>query len=74
MMFHPSAADLFAPGRFETVAKVITAVHALGLLSTPIIFLGTLGLSKRLAALIGHRRTGYRSLPLSFMASAWPRS
>ena len=49
MMFHPTAADLFAPGQFETVAKVVTAVHALGLLSMPVIFLGTLGLSQRLA-------------------------
>jgi len=50
MMLHPAAADLFAAGQFETVANVLTAVHALGLISTPIIFLGALGLSQRLAS------------------------
>src|SRR5438105_13161148 len=50
MMFHPTAADLFAPGQFAKVAKVVTAVHALGLLCMPIIFLGTLGLCQRLAS------------------------
>jgi len=49
MAFHPTGNDLVAPGQFNHVARIGVAVHALALICLPIIFLGCLGLYKRLA-------------------------
>ena len=49
MAFHPTGNDLVAPGKFNDVARIGLAVHALALICLPIIFLGCLGLYKRFA-------------------------
>jgi hypothetical protein len=48
MAFHPSGA--MSAEQFDAVARLNVAVHALALVCTPIIFLGTLGLTQRLGA------------------------
>src|SRR5258708_6945223 len=48
MAFHPSGPDMFAPGKFQSVALLNTAVHSLALLCLPILFLGALALTWRL--------------------------
>jgi hypothetical protein len=50
MLLHPTGHDLIAPGHAESMAHLNTAVHALGMISVPILFLGALGLSRYLAA------------------------
>ncbi|HUD65148.1 MAG TPA: hypothetical protein VMQ17_11245 [Candidatus Sulfotelmatobacter sp.] len=50
MAFHPTGHDLLAPGQFDRIARLIVAVHTLALASIPVMFLGTLGLSRRLAS------------------------
>ena len=50
MSLHPTGHDIFVPGRFHAVAQMAVAVHALALLSLPVMFLGACGLSLRLAA------------------------
>jgi hypothetical protein len=49
MALHPTGHDLLAPGQFDGIARLIVAVHTLALASIPVMFLGTLGLSRRLA-------------------------
>jgi hypothetical protein len=49
MALHPTGHDLLAPGQFDRIAHLIVAVHTLALASIPVMFLGTLGLSRRLA-------------------------
>lgn len=48
MALHPHGA--MSAEQFDAVARLNMAVHALALFCTPIIFLGTLGLTQRLAA------------------------
>ena len=49
MALHPTGHDLMPPGQFNAVARMAVAVHALALICLPIIFLGSLGLYRRLA-------------------------
>jgi hypothetical protein len=48
MANHPTGHDLFAPGKFQSVALLNTAVHSLALLCLPLLFLGGLALTRRL--------------------------
>ncbi len=50
MTLHPTGHDLFAPGRFQSVARLGVAVHALALVSLPVLFLGGCGLTRHLAS------------------------
>ena len=50
MSLHPTGRDLFASGQFAAVAHMAVATHALALISVPVMFLGALGLSRRLSA------------------------
>lgn len=50
MALHPTGNDLFRPGMMEFTARLATALHVLALLATPVVFLGTLGLWRRLEA------------------------
>jgi hypothetical protein len=50
MAFHPTGHDLVTSEQFNSVARIAVAVHALALICMPIIFLGSLGLYRRLAA------------------------
>jgi hypothetical protein len=50
MALHPTGHDLLAPGQFDRIARLIVAVHTLALASIPVMFLGALGLSRRLAS------------------------
>jgi len=49
MIFHPTGHDLFGVGQLESVSRILIAVHALALLSMPVLFLGALALSQRVA-------------------------
>jgi hypothetical protein len=48
MAFHPTGHDMLAPGKFQSVALLNTAVHSLALLCVPVLFLGGLVLTRRL--------------------------
>ena len=48
MALHPVGHDLLVPGQFDRVARLAVVVHALGLICIPVMFLGALGLSRRL--------------------------
>ena len=50
MALHPTGHDLLAPGQFDRIARLVVAVHTLALASIPVMFSGTLGLSRRLAS------------------------
>ncbi len=50
MILHPTGRDLFEPGQLESATRMVAGAHALAILSMPILFLGTLALSRRLAA------------------------
>lgn len=50
MIFHPTGHDLSAPGHLASMMQVNVAVHSLALVCIPILFLGALGLTQRLAA------------------------
>jgi hypothetical protein len=50
MALHPTGNDLVATGKFDAVMRLAVAVHALALICVPMIFLGCLGLHRRLAA------------------------
>jgi hypothetical protein len=50
MALHPTGHDLMAPGQFASMAQLNVAVHSLALVCIPILFLGALGLTRRLAA------------------------
>jgi hypothetical protein len=43
MVFHPTGHDVVAPGRFESMAQLTVAVHALALVSMPVLFSGRWG-------------------------------
>jgi hypothetical protein len=48
MSLHPSGHDLFVPGRMAVVTLLTRATHGLALASSPVVFLGVLGLARRL--------------------------
>lgn len=50
MAFHPTGHDLIAPGQFASMARLGVAVHSLALVCMPVLFLGALGLTRRLAS------------------------
>jgi hypothetical protein len=50
MAFHPTAQDLSTPEHSASMMQLNVAVHSLALLCIPILFLGALGLTRRLAA------------------------
>ncbi len=50
MSLHPTGHDLFAPGQFHSMARLGVAVHALALVSLPVLLFGACGLSQRLAS------------------------
>lgn len=49
MIFHPTGHDLVASGHFESMAQMTVAVHALALVSMPVLYFGAQGLSRHLA-------------------------
>jgi hypothetical protein len=53
MSTHPTGHDLFEPGRYEPVARLSVAVHALAIASLPLSFLGALVVTRRLATPLG---------------------
>ncbi len=44
MSQHPTAEDLFAPGQLAPMSRMLILVHALALVSLPVLFLGALAL------------------------------
>jgi hypothetical protein len=50
MALHPTGHDLTAPGQLASMAQLNVAVHSLALVCIPILFLGVLGLTRRLDA------------------------
>lgn len=50
MAMHPTGHELMSPGAFESVQRVNGIAHGLAIASTPLLFLGALVLSKRLAS------------------------
>lgn len=48
MSLHPTGHDLLAPGQLAPMAQLTLGVHALALMSMPLLFLGALGLSQYL--------------------------
>lgn len=50
MALHPTGHDLTTPGHAEAMNQLNVAVHSLALVCLPILFLGAMGLTKRLNA------------------------
>jgi hypothetical protein len=50
MALHPTSQDLIGPGNTSHMMQLNVAVHSLALICVPILFLGALGLTRRLAA------------------------
>jgi hypothetical protein len=50
MAFHPTGHDLVSPEHSASMMQVNVAVHSLALVCIPILFLGALGLTRRLAS------------------------
>jgi hypothetical protein len=50
MALHPTGQQVLAPGGSHSTIQLGVAVHALALMSLPVLFMGAAGLSKRLAA------------------------
>ncbi|HEY7099012.1 MAG TPA: hypothetical protein VH437_19970 [Terriglobales bacterium] len=48
LVLHPSGRGLFDPSQFEAAARILVAVHSIGLASLPVWFIGAYGLSRRL--------------------------
>src|SRR5208283_4484520 len=48
MAFHPTGHDLLVPGQFDHVVRLVVGVHTLALVCIPIMFMGVLGLYRRL--------------------------
>ena len=48
MALHPTGHDLTTPGHSEAMSQLNVAVHSLALICLPILFLGAMGLTKRL--------------------------
>src|SRR5262245_39654392 len=53
MGLHPTGHDLFEPGRYEAMARLAVAVHALAIATLPLSFLGALVLTRRLSVPLG---------------------
>ncbi len=49
MIFHPTGHQMLTPGAVHSTAQLAVAVHALALLSLPVLFVGAVGLSRCLA-------------------------
>lgn len=50
MSLHPTGHDLANPEKFQRLALLNVRVHSLALVATPMVFLGMLGLSRRLGS------------------------
>jgi hypothetical protein len=50
MGLHPTVRDLFAPDKLAPMTLLLVGVHALSVVSLPVLFLGALALSRRLAS------------------------
>jgi hypothetical protein len=50
MGLHPTARDLSAPDKLAPMALLLIGVHALAVVSLPVLFLGALALSRRVAS------------------------
>ncbi len=50
MALHPTVRDLFAPDKLAPMALLLIGVHALAVVSLPVLFLGALALSRRVAS------------------------
>ena len=50
MALHPTGRDLVGAGTLRSMMQLNIAVHSLALVCIPIVFLGALGLTRRLAA------------------------
>jgi hypothetical protein len=50
MGLHPTVRDLFAPDKLAPMALLLIGVHALAVVSLPVLFLGALALSRRVAS------------------------
>jgi hypothetical protein len=50
MLLHPTSHDLFMPGHLAAISHLSGAVHTLATASMPLLFLGGLALSRRLAS------------------------
>lgn len=50
MAMHPTGHEMLEPGAFDALARRNVIAHALAIASTPVLFLGALALSSRLAA------------------------
>lgn len=50
MGLHPTVRDLFAPDKLAPMALLLISVHALAVASLPVMFLGAIALSRRLAS------------------------
>ncbi len=48
LALHPDGRQMFVPGQWEAAAHKLMAVHSLALASMPFLFLGALGLSRRM--------------------------
>jgi heme/copper-type cytochrome/quinol oxidase subunit 1 len=62
MAVHPTAHSLLEPGAFSRQAHLIGTVHGLALASVPILFLGLLGLTRRL---------GWSQLAVAALQAIW---
>jgi hypothetical protein len=58
MSQHPTAKDLFAPGQLAPMAQMLIVVHALALVSLPVLFLGALVLWRQLGSSDGFAIAG----------------
>ena len=75
MAFHPTGHDLAAPEHAASMMQVNVAVHSLALVCIPILFLGALGLTRRLAspnrlALAGLVLFGFAEVAVMIAATA----
>jgi hypothetical protein len=50
MILHPTSHDLFMPGQLASISHLSGVVHTLAIASMPLLFLGALALSRRLAS------------------------
>ncbi|MGH7418237.1 MAG: hypothetical protein ACREKB_10730 [Candidatus Rokuibacteriota bacterium] len=50
MSFHPTGHNLVSPERFAGLARINVTVHALAVATIPVLFLGLLGLTRRLGS------------------------
>ena len=62
LVLHPSGRGLFQQDTFESAARTLMAVHSIALLSFPILFMGSCGLSRRLLSPAGGFPFGFSAL------------